>query len=192
MSRDRKTTKKKNKTFADKVSVKKILRISGAVLLCCIAITAVIYFIPKSNGSFNFEATKGYFSANTFLKSICKEDYEKAFKKLYWYDDAADVKKGSAYSEEEAFKIWSSRIKNEKSDTFSNYVVDFEDLKVYKEDGVLKGTVVLEIRERGVSRYIAEEICFCNGKIYSLTEYSPELMNQWEYAVSGYMGTDDE
>lgn len=192
MSRERKTTKKKNKTFADKVLVKKILGIAGAVLLCCIAITAVIYFIPKSNGSFNLEATKGYFTANTFLKSISKEDYEKAFNKLYLYDDANDVKKGSAYSEDEAYKIWSSRIKNEKNNTFSNYIVDFEDLKVYKEDGVLKGTVILEIRERGVSRYISEEICFCNGKIYSVTKYSPELMNQWEYAVSGYLGTDDE
>ena len=71
---------------AKKKQRKIILRVLGAAVLLAVAVTAVIYFVPKKNGVFGFEQTKTYFEVRGFLKDVIAEDLDSAVEKVWFFD----------------------------------------------------------------------------------------------------------
>ena len=159
---------------AKKKQRKIILRVLGAVVLLAVAVTAVVYFVPKKNGGFGFEQTKTYFEVRGFLKDIIAEDLDSAVENIWFFDNEENLENGTELSEEEAQN--------------ANYIEDFSDLKVYKRDGVFYASVKLHTRERGVASYRTTTLRFANGKIYTVADYSTEQLNPLEKALSGYLG----
>ena len=91
---------------AKKKQRKIILRVLGAVVLLAVAVTAVVYFVPKKNGGFGFEQTKTYFEVRGFLKDIIAEDLDSAVEKVWFFDSGENLENGTELSEEEAQNVW--------------------------------------------------------------------------------------
>lgn len=173
---------------AKKKQRKIILRVLGAVVLLAVAVTAVVYFVPKKNGGFGFEQTKTYFEVRGFLKDIIAEDLDSAVENIWFFDNEENLENGTELSEEEAQNVWKKRVAAQKNGEYANYIEDFSDLKVYKKDGVFYASVKLHTRERGVASYRTATLRFANGKIYTVADYSTEQLNPLEKALSGYLG----
>ena len=165
-----------------------ILRVLGAAVLLAVAVTAVIYFVPKKNGVFGFEQTKTYFEVRGFLKDVIAEDLDSAVEKVWFFDNEENWENGTELSAEEAQNVWKKRVAAQKNGEYANYIEDFSDLKVYKKDGVFYASVKLHTRERGVASYRTTTLRFANGKIYTVADYSTEQLNPLEKALSGYLG----
>ena len=164
------------------------LRVLGAVVLLAVAVTAIIYFVPKKNGRFGFEQTKTYFEVRGFLKDIISDDLDAAVENVWFFDSEDSLESGTELSEEEARRVWKNRVAAQKNGEYANYIEDFSDLKVYKKDGVFYASVKLHLRERGVAAYRTTTLRFENGKIYTVADYSVEQLNSLEKALSGYLG----
>ena len=136
---------------AKKKQRKIILRVLGAAVLLAVAVTAVIYFVPKKNGVFGFEQTKTYFEVRGFLKDVIAEDLDSAVEKVWFFDNEENWENGTELSAEEAQNVWKKRVAAQKNGEYANYIEDFSDLKVYKKDGVFYASVKLHTRERGVA-----------------------------------------
>lgn len=189
MSKFKKINKEDVAAAQTKKKIKKnVLRVLGAVVLLAVAVTAVIYFVPKKNGGFGFEQTKTYFEVRGFLKDVIAEDLDSAVENIWFFDNEENLENGTELSEEDAQNVWKKRVAAQKNGEYANYIEDFSDLKVYKKDGVFYASVKLHTRERGVASYRTTTLRFANGKIYTVADYSTEQLNPLEKALSGYLG----
>lgn len=182
---------KSEETFAAEAKKKRnktVLRVFCAAVLLAVAVTAVVFFVPKKNGAFGFEQTKTFFEVRAFLKDIASDDLDSAVEKVWFFDSGESVESGTELSEDEAKKIWKDRVSGQKSGEYANYIEDYSDLKVYKKDGEIYASVKLHLRERGVTAYRTTVMRFENGKIYSVADYPVDRLNTLETALSGYLG----
>ena len=82
-----------------------ILRVMCAVLVLAVAVTAVVYFVPRKNGSFGLEQTRAYFEVRSFFKALASDDWDGAAEKVWFFDDAENIGNGTELSEEDAEKV---------------------------------------------------------------------------------------
>lgn len=189
MSKFKKINKEDIAAAQTKKKIKKnVLRVLGAVVLLAVAVTAVIYFVPKKNGVFGFEQTKTYFEVRGFLKDVIAEDLDSAVKKVWFFDSEENLENGTALSAEDAQNVWKKRVAAQKNGEYANYIEDFSDLKVYKKNGVFYADVKLHTRERGVASYRTTIMRFESGKLYTVADYPVGKLNPLEKALSGYLG----
>ncbi len=165
-----------------------LLRVMCAVLVLAVTVTAVVYFVPRKNGSFGLEQTRAYFEVRSFFKALASDDWDGAAEKVWFFDDAENIGNGTELSEEDAEKVWKKRVEEQKNGEYANYLVDFSELKVYKKDGELYADVRLHLRERGVATYRKTTVRLNDGGIYTVADYPPEQLNSLESALSGYVG----
>jgi hypothetical protein len=126
------------------------------------------------------------FSANKFLKSLVQENYEQAFKYVYYYDVASDL--SPQISNKKAKSIWIDRVKTLKDK--GTYIKGYRDLRVRLDDTYPIGTVTLTIVEQGQEKTLEMNIWFGPsygkwkvGNLYEDSRTETEL----EKAVSGYI-----
>jgi hypothetical protein len=89
-----------------------------------------------------------YYAAKGLLTNVKNGDFEQAFNYVDYYDIGDDVK--SEISFEKAKNIWTSRMKNLQNEGV--YLIDYKNLKIYKDDGYPKGRVTVQLSENGVIR----------------------------------------
>ncbi len=176
------------RTESIKKNLKTALRVAVAVVILAAAVTAVIYFVPKKNGSFGVRQTKTYFEVRSFLDDVIEVDFDSAVDDIWFYDSEDDVSAGTEIETETAESTWKKRVDEQKNGNYANYITDYSNLKVYLKDGELYADVRLHIYLRGVKTYTSETFRFCDGKIYSITDYKTTEMNTLEKALSGYLG----
>ena len=68
------------------------------IILLAVAVTAVVYFVPKKNGGFGFEQTKTYFEVRGFLKDIIAEDLDSAVENIWFFDNEENLENGTELS----------------------------------------------------------------------------------------------
>lgn len=170
------TSNKKNKT------IKKVLRLASFLIVVAIVIAAIVFFIPKSNGSYNWASVRGYFTAKSYLDHIIDQNYEKAIRNVWLYDGS--VENASQMDSEQALSVWSERIEQSRQNL--DYLADYDSLKVFLRDGQLVGTVKLVVQISGVDVPYSTELVFYNGKIADITTES--IKTDVEQNVSGDLG----
>lgn len=120
------------------------------------------------------------------LDNLIKQDYEKAFESVYFYDRASDLEPTISY--EEAKNKWVQRVKALKES--GTYVVDYKNLNVKLEDTYPEGTVDLVIVENGEEK-IKENVglWFAHGegswRLGNFNYRHVDIEEKWENALSG-------
>jgi hypothetical protein len=125
-------------------------------------------------------------SANNFFQNLIQENYEQAFRYVYYYDAASDLPPQISYSK--AKSIWIDRVKALKDK--GTYVKEYTNLRLRSDDTYPIGTVTLTIVEQGQEKTIQMNVWFGPtyrrwkvGCIYENSEPITEL----EKAMSGFI-----
>lgn len=87
-----------------------------------------------------------YYEARNFFANVKNGNFEQAFNYVDYYDIGDDVKPEISF--EKAKNIWTSRMKNLKNEGV--YLIDYNDLTVFKDDGYPIGDVMIRLSENGV------------------------------------------
>ena len=155
---------------------KRLLLLGGGILLLAFLVTAVIFFIPRDNTSFSYECWKLRWSVSSFLDDVADGDFADASESVYFLSEEGSPLVFS----EDLCKIWAKRMADLRTGVRNNYLTDFSDLSVRKENGVMTVTVLLHIDLQGM------EDKFYDGLPHTLTVVETE--DGWK--VSGI--TDEE
>ncbi|MFC4768390.1 hypothetical protein [Effusibacillus consociatus] len=132
------------------------------------------------------EAEKAEKSVRNFFEHLIKEEYEKAFEYVGYFDTYFDVE--PTMSREEAKETWVNRVKRLKEKGF--YVKSLEEVSVRKKDGHPRGTVTFRVAENGIEKAFWRGINFdqrwLKWKIVNFVPGEPHL-TLLDGALSGRM-----
>lgn len=176
-----------------KLSLKPILIAVAALLVIVLAVTAVIFFIPRDNTSFSFECFRLRAEVADFLKDVEKERYDDAFARIACRDAGGRPVEASG----DLQKIWVDRVSALRT-ADNTYLKDHSSLKVRKENGEFTVTVTLTVLRQGYNDpFYAKGTTLTvvnedGWKIVSVSEYEPALQTPLEKALSGYFADGQE
>lgn len=192
-----KNTKNKKKTDAlsekKAKNLKRLLALGGGLLALAFLVTVVIFFIPRDNTSFSFECWKLRWSVSSFLDDVADGDFEDAAESVYFLSEEGNP----LDSTEDLRKVWAKRLSDLRSGVRNNYLTDFSDLSVRKENGVMTVTVLLHIDLQGM------EDKFYDGLPHTLTVVETEdgwkisgitdekVKTDFEKAISGVISASE-
>lgn len=154
--------------------------IFGVVIILIIGLITAA-FLPSY-----IDKTQSKNAAKGVLDNLIKQDYDKAFRSVYFYDRDSDLEPVIPY--EEAKKKWIKRVTDltEKG----TYLVDYKQLRVNLEDTYPVGTVDLVMMEDGEKK-VKENVKLWFGlsgdewKLGNLDYRYNEIEEKWESALSG-------
>lgn len=151
------------------------------VLICLgsvIFIAAVVFFIPKENCTFDFVSFRGKLTAEKYLDAVCRQDYAKASKYVYFYDGTPEQPAAGDYTQE-----WTERAEQLGENRYRFYLAAYDGLKVVVRDGKLCGSVNISVVAGGRSMSYDTQLLFVDGRIADLN--SEQIKTEFEAALSG-------
>lgn len=167
-------------------SYKKLFQKIRNKIITFISIALVIGVLAGIFGGALKNRILSQYSANKFLQNLIQENYEQAFKYVYYYDVASDL--SPKISNSKAKSIWIDRVKALKDK--GTYVKGYTDLRIRLDDTYPAGTVTLIIVEEGQEKTIEMSVWFGPsygkwkvGSIHGNSAPKTELEN----AISGYI-----
>ncbi|RLQ92803.1 hypothetical protein [Planomicrobium sp. Y74] len=144
-------------------------------------------------GAFVYLQTDGYQTnqaAKGVLDNVIDEDYATAADYVYFFNGETDLE--PTISQEKGKDIWIDRIKDLDGKGIS--LIDYKNLVVKRDDGILRGRVDLILDMDGES-VVREDVGVTftekNGdwKVQHLEELKIDEVEAWEKALSGYVST---
>jgi hypothetical protein len=150
------------------------------IFLVIIGISSVL-FVP--NIIDNFQVRN---AAEGVLDHIIEQEYEHAFKYVYYYDQASDLEPIISY--DDAKYKWIERVKSLKEDGI--YLVDYTRLRIWQDDGYPMGEVDLVLTING-EKLKKEDVRLWFGrtsdgwKLGNFDYYRQEKEEPWERVFSG-------
>ena len=175
-----------------KKALKPILISVCLAIAAALAVTAVIFFIPRDNTSFSWECFRLRLAVSGFLKDVEGERYGDAVDSLY----CTSLEDGLPTEADDACrKAWVERVSALKK--ANTYLEDFSKLKVRKENGEFTVTVTLKVLRDGVNdpfyaKGTTVSVVEKDGwKISGISEYSYDLQTDLERALSGAFSAEE-
>lgn len=157
-----------------------ILMVFIGVLL--IAVIAAV-LVPKENTTVSWDCFSARFRLEQFLRAIEKGNYEKAFSSVYCYRETLD---SPLSSNDLLQEIWVSRVEALRDGIKQTYLAAHSDVKIYTENGVMKGSVKLSVMEQGYPRNYETKIVFISDHSWKIAGISEETyLTMFEEVVSG-------
>lgn len=157
------------------------------IVLLCVVLGSL--FLPGAIDRYqSTQAAKGA------LNNLVTQNYENAFRNIYYFDVASDLEPTIEFKEAET--KWIQRVKDlEESGT---YVTDYKGLKVKLDDAYPVGSVDLIIMENGKEtlKKNVRLLFFPSDKGWNLGGFNfssgedADTGEAWEKAWSGYMASD--
>ena len=151
------------------------------VFIClglAIFMAAVVFFIPKEDCTFDFISFRGRITAEKYLDAVCRQDYAKASKYVYFYDGTPEEPAEGDYSQQ-----WTERAEQLGENRYRFYLAAYDGLKVVVHDGKLCGNVNISVVAGGRSMSYYAQLLFVDGRIADLN--SEQVKTEFEAALSG-------
>ncbi|MBO5222610.1 MAG: hypothetical protein J6C26_09890 [Clostridia bacterium] len=184
----KKSTSRKTGATAKKHVINKWIILIPCMMLClALVVTAVIFFIPRDNTSFSYECWQLRFAVSDFLDDIIDENYNSAAQSVCFVsaEDGRELKSNDIHR-----GIWCRRMEALRKGVRNNYLEDYNELSVRKENGVFVVTVLLTVQYQGQPDTFYDDphvltVVEVDGewKIASISEEA--IQTDFEKAISG-------
>jgi len=125
---------------------KTLVAVAGSLLILVFLITAVVFFIPRDNTSFSYECWKLRFRVASFFGDVIDGDFSDAAEDVYF----VSAEDGGVLAADDAVRTaWVSRMEALRTGIQNNFLADYSDLTVRKENGKMIVTVLLSVERQG-------------------------------------------